>query len=206
MENQNLLDFEDNLPEQQPKSASPVADGGILTENVKNNPENVIDDTVLNSEKPKTEKQPSIDNTFEVIDQEPKTDHVEEDDVSIVSKNEENEYLNQMAGTKHEEVPTLLKTESLIDKEEDVISEIPEPTVIEPVKFVQNLENEPVSMAQTNDKISYTPEVILPVSTKKDTDEEYVCDIKIGPEELFCRIGLGKIDYNILILISDIIY
>lgn len=209
MENQKLLDFDDDLPEQQPKTVSSVMDEGILTEDLKNNYENDINDLILKPEKPKTEKQPSIDNTFEVIDQESKIFHGVEDDtdVSSISKNEENEYLfesDPVVHTKVEDIPTLPKTESLIEAEA-VVPEILEPKIIESVKTVQNLDDEPVNVVQPqvqpNIKIADNPEVIPLVPTKKDSDEGYVCDIKIGPEELFCRIGLGKLNYKVYIRI-----
>lgn len=197
MENQKLLDLDTDLPEHVSKTNFSVPDDDVLSEEVKNNFENDIDDLILMPEKViNTEKQPSLENTFEVIEQETKLILDDEStDISNISKDEikENILENDIVNTETEDHETLPKAESPI--KEPVISEKLETKVTDTTKTVLSEESEPSNVVQPEVKIANPPAFVPNVSTssKKDSDEGDVCDIKIGPEELFCRIGLGKI-------------
>lgn len=205
MENQKLLDLDTDLPEHESKTNISVPDDDILSEEVKHNYENDIDDLILVPEKViNTEKQPLLENTFEVIDQGTKLIQEENTDVSNISKDEikENILENDTVNSKTEDHATLPKTESPI--KEPAISEKLEAKVNDTAKTVISQENEPLNVVQPEVKITNTPAVVPKVSSKKDSDEGDACDIKIGPEELFCRIGLGKIIK--LFTLASIIY
>jgi len=198
MENQKILDLETDLTENDQKTIFSDTDDGALSEGLKQKNEKAIDDEhIIVSEKVvNVEKTALLENTFEVIDQESKTVHdVQEEakDNNISDEEKDNLFENDpVSYTKIEDITTLSKTESP-KAEEPVISEKLEPTTTENIKSLIIEENKPVNTVQSKVKIVETPEVIPKVSTKKDTDEGDVCDIKIGPDELFCRIGLGKI-------------
>ncbi|CAI6361172.1 unnamed protein product [Macrosiphum euphorbiae] len=175
MENQKLLDLETNLTENDQKTIFSDTDDG--SEGLKHKYENAIDDDLINVPEKvvNAEKTAPLENTFEVIDQESKPIHdvqEEVEDNNISDEEKDNLFEDDpVSNTKVEDIPNLPKIES--------------PKAEEP-------ENEPVNTVQPKVKTSETPEVIPKVSTKKDTDEGDVCDIKIGPDELFCRIGLDK--------------
>lgn len=196
MENQKLLDLENDFSEPEPKTISSVTNDGILNEDINNSHENDNDDLILKPEKVvKAEKQSSFENTFEVISQESKMfSGVDEDTENVnISKDEESEIVlgsDIVASVKSEDVATFPKAESK-KNEEIIVSKKQESKVNDNAKIVKVEENEPVDAVQLNVKIEDTPEAISIMSTKKDSDEGDVCDIKIGPEELFCRIGLG---------------
>lgn len=209
MENQNLkglpehdqylMNLSEDLPEHESNIISSAPDSGILSEDLKNNYENDIEDHVLMPEKvTNTEKQHSLENTFEVIDNESKSVHdveeVTEVASNIIFKDEENVLENDpVSCTKIDGLTSLSKPES--PKEESIIPEKLESKIVDTFQSVISQENEPINVVQSEVKIADThhSEVIPKVFTKKDADEGDTCDIKIGPEELFCRIGLGKI-------------
>lgn len=197
MENQKLLDLDTDLPEHESKTNFSIPGDDMLSEEVKNNYDNDIDDLILIPEKViNTEKQPSLENTFEVIEQGTKLILDEESsDISNISKDEikENILENDTVNTKTKDNETLPKIESPI--KEPVIPEKLETKVTDTTKTDLIQENEPLNEVQPEVKIANTPADVPKVSSssKKDSDEGDVCDIKIGPEELFCRIGLGKI-------------
>lgn len=204
MENQKLLDLDNDLPsdlpEHDPKTKISVPDDDIFSEDLKDNHENDVDDLILMPEKViNTEKPPLLENTFEVIEE--GGDEVNTDVINI-SKDEVKEKIfeSDPVNTKIEDHAILPKTES--PKKEPVVLEKSEPNVTETTKTIISQENEPLNVVQPEDKIASIP-VVNPkeVSPKKDTDEGDVCDIKIGPEELFCRIGLGKLHSNKYIFI-----
>lgn len=210
MENQKLLDLETNsgtnLTENDQKTFFSDNDDGELSEGLKHKYENAIDDDLINVPEKvvNAEKIASLENTFEVIDQESKTIHdvqEEAEDNNISDEEKDNLFENDpVSYTKIEDITNLPKIESP-KVEEPVFSEKLESMTTDNTKTVIIQENEPVNTVQSKVNISETPEVISKVSTKKDNDEGDVCDIKIGPDELFCRIGLGKINqflYNIL--------
>lgn len=195
MENQKLLDLDTDIPEHDPKTTSLSIDDGKLSEDFKNNYEN---DLILMPEKViNTDKQLPLENNFEVIDKESKILHDEEGDEEVknISKEVEQDNLldiiDPVSNTIIEEPITLPKPESPI-KKEALVSEKIESIVLDSTKTFINQENEPINVVQPEIKIADTPEVIPKATTKKDTDEGDVCDIKIGPDELFCRIGLGN--------------
>lgn len=203
MENQKLLDLDTDIPEHESKTISSDIDDGILSEDIKINYEN---DDILTPEKViNVDKQLPLENNFEVIDQESKIIHDEEEDTEVtnIPKEEEKDnlldFVDPVSYTITDEPTTLPQTESPI-KKEPVVSEKIEPMVLESTKI--NQENEPIHVVQPEVKITDIPEVIPKVTTKKETDEGDVCDIKIGPDELFCRIGLGnyyKVNMSILL-------
>lgn len=194
MENQKLFNLDTDLPEHDPKTLSSVTNDGGLSDEIKENYEN---DHILIPEKViTTEKLLPLENTFEVIEQESTVLHENEDiEVTKIPKADEKENLLEsdiISSSKIDDLAVPIKMESPKEspkEEEPVVSEKLE-SKIDNLKAVINQENE--SMVQPENKIADTPEFVPKVSTKKDTDED-VCDIKIGPEELFCRIGLGKI-------------
>ncbi|XP_022161134.1 reticulon-1-like [Myzus persicae] len=197
MENQKLLDLETNLTENDQKTIFSDPDDGALSEGLKHKYENAIDDDliIVPEKVVNTEKTALLENTFEVIDQESKTIHdvqEEAEDSNISDEEKDNLFENDPVSlTKIEDPTTLPKIES--PKVEDpVSSEKLESLITDTIKTVIIQENEPVNTVQSKVKIPETPEVIPKVSTKKDTDEGDACDIKIGPDELFCRIGLDK--------------
>lgn len=208
MENQNFEGLTEhnqhvceNLLEHESSTISSVLDDGILSEDLKNNHENDTEDPhVLMPEKViNTEKQLSLENTFEVIDKESKIFHDIEENTEVtnlIPKDEEKENVienDPLSLTKIEDFKIHSKSES--PNEEFLVSEKLESKTIDISKSVINQEHEPVNVIQSEVKISdIHPAVVIPeVFAKKDTDEGDACDIKIGPEELFCRIGLGKI-------------
>lgn len=200
MENQKLLDLDTDIPEHEPKTTSSVVDDGLLSGDIKNNYEN--DDLILMPDKVmNTDKQLPLENNFEVIDQELKIIHDGEGDTedTNISKEEEKDNLldivDPVSNIITQESTTLLTTESPIMKE-PAVSENIETPVLDSTKTLINQDNEPINVVQPEVKIADIPEVVPKVSTKKDTDEGDVCDIKIGPEELFCRIGLGNYKIN----------
>lgn len=210
MENQKLLDLEThsgtNLTENDQKTIFSDNDDGALSGGLKHKHENVIDDDLINvpEKVASAEKKTLLENTFEVIDQESKTIHdvqEEAEDNNVSDEEKDNLFENDpVSYTKIEDITNLPKIESP-KTEEPVFSEKLESMTTDNTKTVIIQENEPVNTVQSKVNISETPEVISKVSTKKDNDEGDVCDIKIGPDELFCRIGLGKINrflYNIL--------
>lgn len=197
MENQKLMDSVSNLPEHEQNTVPSATDHGLLSENITNNCENSVDDLDLVPEKMiDTGKQPSFENTFEVIeDQDSKTFHdiEENNEVIDVSKDKEKENVleNPVASAKIEDFESIQKTES--PKEEFIIPEKLETKNTNITKTMTSQKNEPMSTVQPEVKTTDISEIISVVSKKDPTDEGDVCDIKIGPEELFCRIGLGKI-------------
>jgi len=205
MENQKILDLETDLTENDQNTIFSDTDDGALSEGLKHKNEKAIDDDliIVPEKVVNAEKTASLENTFEVIDQEPKTVHdVQEEakDNNISDEEKDNLFENDpVSYTKIEDIATLPKIESL-KAEEPVFPEKLEPMTTENIKTVITQENEPVNTVQSKVKILETPEVIPKVSAKKDTDEGDVCDIKIGPDELFCRIGLGKIKKFLFII------
>lgn len=204
MENQKILDLETDLTENDQNTIFSDTDDGALSEGLKHKNEKAIDDDLIVPEKlVNAEKTVSLENTFEEIDQEPKTVHdVQEEAKDNNISDEEKDNLfekDPVPYTKIEDITTLPKIESP-KAEEPVVLEKLEPIATENIKTVITQENEPVNTVQSKVKIVETPEVIPKVSTKKDTDEGDVCDIKIGPDELFCRIGLGKIKQFLFIM------
>jgi len=205
MENNKLLNSDIDLSEHEPKTFSSVIDYGILPEDVKQSYENDIDDLILVPEKVIiTEKQPSLENTFEVIDQESKTFHDVEEDTKITQISNDEVKINLLESdsksfTKIEELATSPKTESPKEEESLILKKL-ETKINDLTKTATNQENELVNVLQSDVDIVDPPEVKSKISSKKDNDEGDACDIKIGPEELFCRIGLGKV----LKLISNI--
>ncbi|XP_025204544.1 reticulon-1-B isoform X1 [Melanaphis sacchari] len=197
MENQKLLDLETDKTENDQKTISSDIDDGMLSEELKHKYENAIDDDLYNlTEKViNTEKPPPLENTYEVIDQESKTVHdvqEEAEDSNISDEEKDNLFENDpVCYKKNEDLGTLPPIESP-KAEEQVSSEKLESMITNVTKTAIIQENEPVDNVQSKVKISDIPEVIPKVSTKKDSDEGDVCDIKIGPDELFCRIGLDK--------------
>ncbi|KAL4084813.1 hypothetical protein QTP88_027709 [Uroleucon formosanum] len=201
MENQKLLDLEThsgtNLTENDQKTIFSDNDDGALSGGLKHKHENVIDDDLINvpEKVASAEKKTSLENTFEVIDQESKTIHdvqEEAEDNNVSDEEKDNLFENDpVSYTKIEDITNLPKIESP-KTEEPVFSEKLESMTTDNTKTVIIQENEPVNTVQSKVNISETPEVISKVSTKKDNDEGDVCDIKIGPDELFCRIGLDK--------------
>ncbi|NP_001191909.1 reticulon 1 isoform 1 [Acyrthosiphon pisum] len=197
MENQKLLDLETNLTENDQKTIFSDTDDGALSEGLKHKYENAIDDDLINVPEKvvNAEKIGSLENTFEVIDQESKTIHdvqEEAEDKNISDEEKDNLFENDpVSNTKIEDITNLPNIESP-KAEEPGFSEKLESMTTDNTKPVIIQENEPVNTVHSKVKISETPEVISTVSTKKDTDEGDVCDIKIGPDELFCRIGLDK--------------
>lgn len=205
MENQKLFDLDTDLPEHQPTTISSSSIDGLLSEDSKDHIENDIDDLILTPEKViSTEKPSPIENTFEVIEQESKIITVSEDDDEVIdsSKDEEEKeiYLENdpVSFTKTEEFEIPFKPEPLREEEPEksekkaLVSEKPESKNNDVTKILINQENELVNVVPPEVKVADTPEVIPKVPVKKDADEGDVCDIKIGPDELFCRIGLGK--------------
>jgi len=199
MENQKLLDLETNLTENDQKTIFSDTDDGALSESLQHKHENAIDDDLINVPEKvvNVEKIAPLENTFEVIDQESKPihdDQEEAEDNNISDEEKDNLFEDDpVSNTKIEDITNLPKIESP-KAEEPVFSEKLEPVTTDNTKTVIIQENEPVNTLQSKVKISETSEVIPKVSTKKDTDEGDACDIKIGPDELFCRIGLGKIN------------
>lgn len=195
MENQKQLDLDTDLLEHDVKTIPSVLDDEISSEDIKHDGNN-IDDLILTQEKViNTEKQSSLENTFVVIDQETKTiDDIEDDTkVAHLSKDEEKENALEsdiFSYAKIDDITTIPKIESPTKKEPTSFEKL-ESKVTDNIKTVQEIE--PIKVVHSEVKIIDTPENISQVSIKKDTDEGDVCDIKIGPEELFCRIGLGKI-------------
>jgi len=199
MENQKLLDFETDLTENDQKTIFSDTDDGALSEGLKHKYENPIDDDliIVPEKVVNAEKTASLENTFEVIDQESKAVHdvqEEAEDKSIIDEEKDNLFENDhpVSPTKIEDLTTFSKIESQ-KAEEPAVPENLESMIADNTKTAIIQENEPVNTVQSNVKILETPEVIPKEPTKKDTDEGDVCDIKIGPDELFCRIGLGKI-------------
>lgn len=195
MENQKLMDSVTNLPEHEQNTIPLVNDDGILSESIINKYENDIDDLILMPEKViDTEKQLPLENTFEVIEDKgskPFYDIKEDNEVVDASKDKEKEYVleSSVVNAKIEDPATQKKQ---FPKEEPIVTEKLETKNTDSTKTVTNQENEPANILQPEIKTVDIPEVIS-VASKKNTDEGDVCDIKIGPEELFCRIGLGKI-------------
>ncbi|KAE9542859.1 hypothetical protein AGLY_002770 [Aphis glycines] len=195
MENQKLLDIETEVTENDQKTIFSVTDDRAVSEELKHKYENVIDDdlSILTEKVINAEKSPPIENTYEVIDQESKTVHdVQEEAEDTNKSDEEKDNLfedDKVNHKKNEEFRTLPQVESP-KVEELVSSEKPESMITDITKTVIIQENEPVDTVQSKVKVTDIPEVIPKVSTKKDSDEGDVCDIKIGPDELFCRIGL----------------
>lgn len=199
MEDQKLLDFDTDILEHEPHTISLVTNDGISSKGSKNNHQSDMDELILTPEKVKenTEKPPPFENTFEVIDQDSKFIHDAEDDTEITdaSKNEELEDLfgsDPVSIIKEDTLVTSPKTESPV-KEKPVASEKLDSKIINTPKTVISHDNEPINVVKPEIEVVDTPAIISKVPTKKDTEEGDVCDIKIGPEELFCRIGLGKI-------------
>jgi len=203
MENQKLLDLETNLTENDQKTIFSDTDDG--SEGLKHKYENAIDDDLINVPEKvvNAEKTAPLENTFEVIDQESKQIHdvqEEAEDNNISDEEKDNLFEDDpVSNTKCEDIPNFPKIESP-KAEEPVISEKLEPMTTDKTKPVIIQENEPVNTVQPKVKTSETPEVVPKVSTKKDTDEGDVCDIKIGPDELFCRIGLGEINHFLILI------
>lgn len=206
MENQKLFNLDSDLPEHDPKTLSPVTNDGISSDEIKENYEN--DPIPIPEKVIATEKLLPLENTFEVIEQQESTVlHKNEDiEVTKIPKDDEKEDLleSDTVSSKIEDLAVPIKTESPREspKEEELVVSEKLESKIDNLKAVINQENE--CMIQSEIKIADTPEVVPKVSTKKDTDED-VCDIKIGPEELFCRIGLGKIIkyYNLKCIIYN---
>jgi len=199
MENQKLLDIETVVTENDQKTIFSDTDDGAVSEELKHKYENAIDDdlSILTEKVINAEKSPPTENTYEVIDQESKTVHdvQEEAEEDTNKSDEEKDNLfedDKVNYKKNEDFRTLPQVESP-KVEELVSSEKPESMITDTIKTVIIQENEPVDTVQSKVKVTDIPEVIPKVSTKKDSDEGDVCDIKIGPDELFCRIGLGKI-------------
>lgn len=202
MENQKILDLETDLTENDQKTIYSDTDDGVLSEGLKHKYENAIDDDLIDVPEKvvNTEKTASLENTFEVIDQESKAVHdvqEEAEDNNIFDEEKDNllEIDHSVSHTKIEDLTNFPKLESP-KAEEPAFSENLESMIADNTKTAIVQEIEPVNTVQSNVKISETPEVIQKVSTKKDTDEGDVCDIKIGPDELFCRIGLGKTKHD----------
>ncbi|XP_015369731.1 PREDICTED: uncharacterized protein LOC107165840 [Diuraphis noxia] len=198
MENQKILDAETNLTENDQKTFSSDTDDRDGSDGLKHKYENAIDDDliVVPEKTVNAEKTASLENTFEVIDQESKAVHnvqEEDEDNNIFDEEKDNlfEIDHPSSHTKIEDLTTFPKLESP-KAEEPEFSENLEPMIADNTKASIIQEIEPVNTVQSNLKISETPEIVQKVSTKKDTDEGDVCDIKIGPDELFCRIGLDK--------------
>jgi len=203
MENQKLLELETDITENDQKNIFSDTDDGTLSEELKHKYENAIDDDlyIVTEKVINAEKSPSLENTYEVIDQESKTVHdvkEETEDTNISDEEKDNLFENDpVYYKKNEDLGTIPQIETP-KVEELVSSEKSEPLITDTTKTVIIQDNEPVDTTlQSKVKISDIPEVIPKVSnevsTKKDSDEGDVCDIKIGPDELFCRIGLGKI-------------
>lgn len=200
MENQKLLlDLDTDSLEHKPNTIPSVFDDEVISEDIKHDYENDSDDLTHSSDNVivNTEKQQSLENVFESTDQEKsKASHSDDEDIKItnIPKNEEKEHLldfGPVSNTKVEDLVTLPKIESQ-EEEEFIPFENIDSKPIDTIKSVKSQENEPVNVVQSEPEIADAPEIISEVS-KKDTYEGDVCDIKIGPEELFCRIGLGKI-------------
>ncbi|VVC28659.1 Hypothetical protein CINCED_3A006717 [Cinara cedri] len=194
MENQNLMNMDIELSEHDSKTLFVDKNDVILSDEIKDKNKNDIDEHILMPDKIITaEKLLPLENTFEVIEQEFTTLHDNEAvEVTMISKDEEKEKIlenDPMSTSKIEDLAIPLKTESPKEspKEELMVSEKLE-SKIDIIKTAISQENE--SIVQSEIKID-TPEVIPRVTSKKVTDED-VCDIKIGPDELFCRIGLDK--------------
>jgi len=207
MENKKKLDLETSLTENDHKTILSDTDDGLLSEGLKDKYENANDDDLNINESEEVinaEKLPPFENSFEVINQESKTVYdVQEEVENINVSDEEKDNLfekDPVSYTKIEDLATHPKIESP-KAEEIVSSEKLESIITDTTKSVIIQENEPMNTVQPEVKISDNPEVNLKVSTKKDTDEADVCDIKIGPDELFCRIGLGKIKQFLEIVI-----
>jgi len=204
MENQKILDLETDLTENDQKTIFSDTDDGALSEGLKHKYENAIDDDLIDVPEKvvNAEKTASLENTFEVIEQESKAVHDVQDkaeDSNIFDEEKDNllEIDHSVSHTKIEDLTTFPKLESP-KAEEPAFSENLESMIADNTKTANIQEFEPVNTVQSNVKISETPEVIQKVSPKKDTDEGDVCDIKIGPDELFCRIGLGKTKHDYL--------
>lgn len=202
MENQNLLHLDNDLTEHEAKFVSSVIDDAVVLEDIKHDHENNIDDLILIPDKvTNTEKQPQLENSFEVIDQETKSiiidDMQENTDVTNISKDEEENVSENdlISSIKIEDIESIPKIPEFPKKEEPVPLEKLESKIADTTKTATNQEIEPIKMVYSDVKIpeNIITESIFKESPKKDTDEGDVCDIKIGPEELFCRIGLGKI-------------
>ncbi|XP_060853215.1 reticulon-1-like isoform X1 [Rhopalosiphum padi] len=202
MENQKLLELETDITENDQKNIFSDTDDGTLSEELKHKYENAIDDDlyIVTEKVINAEKSPSLENTYEVIDQESKTVHdvkEETEDTNISDEEKDNLFENDpVYYKKNEDLGTIPQIETP-KVEELVSSEKSEPLITDTTKTVIIQDNEPVDTTlQSKVKISDIPEVIPKVSnevsTKKDSDEGDVCDIKIGPDELFCRIGLDK--------------
>lgn len=199
MEDQKLLDLESEvIPKHEHKTVPSVTDDEILCEDVQNNCMNDIDDLILQPEKViKSDKQSSFENTYEVIDQESKAFHGGKDytEVAVKSVNKENENILESDVLTCTEIDDFANPLKIEYPQEDLViaSEKLESKVPDHDKTEKNQDNEVPNVAQPNVKIEDIPEVISTMLTKKNSDDD-VCDIKIGPEELFCRIGLGKIE------------
>lgn len=201
MENQKILDLEADLTENDQKTTFSDTDDGEY-EGLKHKYENAIDDDliVVPEKAANAEKTASLENTFEVIDQESKAvqdvqEEAEDNNIFDEEKDHLFEIDHPVSHTEIEDLPTFPKLESP-KAEEPAFSKNVEPLIADNTKPAIIQEIEPVNTVQPNVNVSETPEVIQKVSTKKDTDEGDVCDIKIGPDELFCRIGLGKIKHD----------
>lgn len=209
MENQKLLDLETDLTKNDPKTNFSDTEDAVLTESLQHKYENAIDDDLILVPEKMTNEEKPLENTFEVIDQESKTIHdvqEEAEDTNISDEEKDNLFEDDpVSYTKIEDLPTAPKiespkTEESVFSEKPVPADKPESVIADTTKTAIIQEKEPVNTVQPEVKVADTPVAISKVTTKKDTDEGDVCDIKIGPDELFCRIGLGK-NFKIIILI-----
>lgn len=192
MEIQKQLDLDTDLSNHEAKIIHSNPDDEI-SEDMKHDG-STFDDFIITKEKINVEIQPPLENTFELIDQETKVINDVDNSKDVhLSKDEEKENFlksDKISNATIEDLVTTPIIESPIKKDPIAFEKL-ESNVTNTIKTVQEIQ--PIKVIHSEVKITDTPVNISKMPLKKDTDEGDVCDIKIGPEELFCRIGLGKI-------------
>ncbi|XP_050424411.1 reticulon-1-B-like [Adelges cooleyi] len=195
MEDQKLLDLDTNILEPAPKLISSDPDDDLLSEDIKPNFQDDNSDLILMPEKVVgVEKLSSLENML-VIEQEPKENIDTEVDIKVDPKDDHNIM---------SETETLLSPKPYSYTLDDIPSaEIPkmeEKDYVEPVEITKE-EPKIIDVPKTEfipkKEIEVKMDTVLQddstVVVKTDSaDKGDVCDIKIGPEELFSRIGLDK--------------
>lgn len=192
MEIQKQLDLDTDLSNHEAKTIHSNQDDEI-SEDMKHDG-STFDDFIITKEKINVEIQPPLENTFELIDQETKVINDVDNSKDVhLSKDEEKENFlksDKISNATIEDLVTTPIIESPIKKDPIAFEKL-ESNVTNTIKTVQEIQ--PIKVIHSEVKIIDTSVNISKMPLKKDTDEGDVCDIKIGPEELFCRIGLGKI-------------
>ncbi|XP_050524269.1 reticulon-1 isoform X1 [Daktulosphaira vitifoliae] len=193
MEDRKLLDLNDDLSELSPKPISSEFPNDIMSEEIKSNYQEDNEDLILVPEKSSSvENIQPLENTFEVIEQEPKSliYIVEDEKTEHVTKSDENLFNTETASSLlcDTNVSKSVPYVEIPDKADLIFDIESKNNDVPTYKNISKTKTENVQQPESFDSDS----IITNISPKETNVKNDICDIKIGPEELFSRIGLDK--------------